>query len=135
MHGYRRPPPDMPQPGIEPTTLPLRDLRLARLSEPGILVCVVGRRGGSICLSFPPLQLMVGKWPFWRRRGLEHTYLKPWVRIGESKICEFLALRVDRGIVLFCGVPLLRVSGNVFLYQRTTAAYVSECVSVECMGP
>ena len=41
MHGCRRPPPDMPAPGIEPTTLRLRDLRLARLSEPGILcVCV-----------------------------------------------------------------------------------------------
>ena len=39
-HGCRRPPPDMPAPGIEPTTLRLRDLRLARLSEPGILVCV-----------------------------------------------------------------------------------------------
>ena len=32
MHGCRRPPPDMPAPGIEPTTLRLQDLRLARLS-------------------------------------------------------------------------------------------------------
>ena len=35
-HGCRRPPPDMPSPGIDPTTLRLRDLRFARLSEPGI---------------------------------------------------------------------------------------------------
>ena len=39
-HGYHRPPLDMPQPGIDATTLRLRDLRLAWLSEPGILVCV-----------------------------------------------------------------------------------------------
>ena len=32
-HGCRRPPPDMPDPGIDPTTLRLRDLRLARLGE------------------------------------------------------------------------------------------------------
>ena len=44
-HGCRRPPPDMPTPGIEPTTLRLRDLRLARLSEPGILVC-------DVCASY-----------------------------------------------------------------------------------
>ena len=42
-HGCHRPPPDMPQPGIDPTTSRLRDLRLARLSEPGILVCVCVR--------------------------------------------------------------------------------------------
>ena len=39
-HGCRRPPPDMPAPGIKATTLRLRDLHLARLSEPGILVYV-----------------------------------------------------------------------------------------------
>ena len=39
-HGCHRPPPDMPAPGIEPTTLRLRDLRLAWLSEPGILMCM-----------------------------------------------------------------------------------------------
>ena len=43
-HGCRRPPPDMPAPGIEPTALRLRGLRVARLSEPGILMC--GGRGG-----------------------------------------------------------------------------------------
>ena len=31
-HGCRRLPPDMPAPGIEPTTFRLRDLRLAHLS-------------------------------------------------------------------------------------------------------
>ena len=31
-HGCRRPPPDMPAPGIDPTTFRSRDLRLARLS-------------------------------------------------------------------------------------------------------
>ena len=43
-HGCHRSPPDMPQPGIDPATLRLRDLRLARLSEAGILVC--GGGGG-----------------------------------------------------------------------------------------
>ena len=38
-HGCHRPPPNMPDPGIDPTTFQLRDLRLARLSETGILVC------------------------------------------------------------------------------------------------
>ena len=47
-HGCRRPPPDMPAPGIEPTTLRLRDLRLARLSEPGIL-CVRARVCLDVC--------------------------------------------------------------------------------------
>ena len=40
--GCRLPPPDMPAPGIEPTALRLRDLRLARLSEPGTLCGCVG---------------------------------------------------------------------------------------------
>ena len=31
-HGCHRPPPDMPDPGIDPTTFRLRDLRLAQLS-------------------------------------------------------------------------------------------------------
>ena len=31
-HGFQRPPPDMPDPAIDPTTFLLRDLRLARLS-------------------------------------------------------------------------------------------------------
>ena len=31
-HGYRRPPPGTPTPGIEPTTSRVRVLRLARLS-------------------------------------------------------------------------------------------------------
>ena len=48
-HGCHRPPPDMPDPGIDPTTFWLRDLRLvrdlrlARLSWLGILVCVCAR--------------------------------------------------------------------------------------------
>ena len=46
MHGCHCLPPDMPQPGIYPMTLRLQDLRLARLSEPGILcVCVSSRMG------------------------------------------------------------------------------------------
>ena len=31
-HGCHRPPPDVPDPGIDPTTFRLRDLRLAQLS-------------------------------------------------------------------------------------------------------
>ena len=41
-HGCHYPPPDMPNLGIDATTFRLRDLRLARLSYPGILVCVSG---------------------------------------------------------------------------------------------
>ena len=57
----------MPDPGIDPTTFRLRDLRLARLSEPGILcvsvwVCVTPNHFNdiqSVCYHTSPLYSIV----------------------------------------------------------------------------
>ena len=44
-HGCHRPPLDMPDPGIDPMTFRLQDLRLAQLSEPGRVVLLTRVEG------------------------------------------------------------------------------------------
>ena len=88
-HGCRRPPPDIPAPGIEPTTLRFRDLRLARLSEPGILVCVWGCVCQGIGVSFLPGLPVEPVWPHWHPpEGRSPLVVRPTVQArGASLFC------------------------------------------------